>query len=77
MTHSYHIFTVNELAEEWRCSPSAVYDLLTSGKLKGFKLGHSWRITEEAKRTFEQTPAVPPTRPKQATKRLPAVTRIT
>lgn len=50
------VYSVKELAALWRCSSSAIYDLLTNGKLQGFKIGHSWRITDEARRTYEQTP---------------------
>ena len=50
-----NVYTVKELAALWRCSPSAVYDLLTAGKLQGFKIGHAWRITDEARINYEQT----------------------
>lgn len=49
-------YTVPELAERWRCSPDVVYDMLRSGKLHGFKLGGAWRITEEARKQYEQAP---------------------
>lgn len=49
-------FTVPELAARWRCSADVVYDLLRRGKLQGFKLGSSWRITDEARIQYEQTP---------------------
>lgn len=50
-------YTVPELAARWRCSADVVYDLLRRGKLQGFKLGSSWRITDEARIQYEQTPA--------------------
>ena len=53
------VYSVKELAALWRCSPSVVYDLLTNGKLHGFKIGRSWRITDEDRRAFEQTPVTP------------------
>lgn len=49
-------YTVPELAARWRCSSDVVYDLLRRGKLQGFKLGSSWRITDEARIQYEQTP---------------------
>lgn len=49
-------YTVPELAARWRCSADVVYDLLRRGKLQGFKLGSSWRITDEARIQYEQTP---------------------
>lgn len=58
-------YTVPELAARWRCSADVVYDLLRQGKLRGFKLGSSWRITDEARIQYEQTPvraAVPTVR---------------
>ena len=50
-------YTVPELAARWRCSADVVYDLLRRGKLQGFKLGSSWRITDEARIQYEQTTA--------------------
>ena len=50
-------YTVPELAARWRCSADVVYDLPRRGKLQGFKLGSSWRITDEARIQYEQTPA--------------------
>jgi len=47
-------FTVPELAQFWNCSTDVIYDLLRSGKLQGFKLGKSWRISDEARRNYEQ-----------------------
>ena len=46
-------YTPATLAERWGCNVCTVYDLLRTGKLKGFKLGKDWRITEEAKAAFE------------------------
>ena len=51
-------FTVPELAARWRCSADVVYDLLRQGRLQGFKLGASWRITDEARIQYEQTPVL-------------------
>ena len=70
------VYSVKELAALWRCSESAVYDLLTNGKLQGFKIGHSWRVTDEARRTYEQTPVTPPSPLTKAAKRR-AVLKIT
>ena len=52
-------YTVRELAVCWNCSTDIVYDLLRSGKLAGFKLGKSWRISDEARQTFEKISALP------------------
>ena len=53
---SSEYYTVPELAARWRCSTDVVYDLLRQGKLHGFKLGASWRITDNARIQYEQTP---------------------
>lgn len=53
---SSEYYTVPELAARWRCSTDVVYDLLRQGKLHGFKLGASWRITDDARIQYEQTP---------------------
>lgn len=47
-------YTVNTLAEHWSCSPDFVYAGLQSGRIRGFKLGRSWRISEDAVREYEQ-----------------------
>lgn len=58
---SSEYYTVPELAARWRCSTDVVYDLLRQGKLHGFKLGASWRITDDARIQYEQTPTPPET----------------
>lgn len=55
---SSEYYTVPELAARWRCSTDVVYDLLRQGKLHGFKLGASWRITDDARIQYEQTPTL-------------------
>ena len=47
-------YTPATLADRWGCKVCTVYDLLRTGKLKGFKLGKDWRITEEARAAFEE-----------------------
>lgn len=70
------VYTVSELAGMWQCSTNTVYALLTSRKLHGFKIGGSWRITEEARRAYEQTPAEPIKRHRTSVTRRPAVLEI-
>ncbi len=41
-------YTVKELAEHWRCPCSVIYNLIKTGKLRAFKLGVSYRISEQA-----------------------------
>ena len=58
--HTTDYYTPTELAKKWRCSRDVVYDLLMTGKLKGFKLGHSWRISEDARLEYEQSAVAQP-----------------
>ena len=48
------VFTVEELAERWKCAPLTIYSMLQSGKLKGFKLGRGIRIAREAVERYER-----------------------
>lgn len=49
-------YTPQELATLWQCSTDVIYDLLRQGRLKGFKIGASWRINESAVRAYEENP---------------------
>lgn len=49
-------FTPQSLAAKWGCSKDIVYDLLRQGKLRGFKLGRDWRISDEARVAYERDP---------------------
>lgn len=42
------ILTVEEACEALRVGYNAIYDLLRSGKLKGYRNGRVWRISREA-----------------------------
>ena len=62
-------YTPKTLAQRWDCSAWTVYDLLTQGRLAGFKVGRSWRISEEARIAYEdQNRAAPPAPPKMRTR---------
>lgn len=52
-------FTVASLAKHWGCSTETVYSLLKRGKLKGFKPGKDWRITDTARIEYETCGGVP------------------
>lgn len=41
------MLTLQEVAKELRVSELTVNRWLNKGKLKGFKVGHKWRIREE------------------------------
>lgn len=67
-------YTIKELAELWRCSTDVIYDLVRTGKLPAFRVGREWRISDEARRQYEQTP---PVTERAAPRRRPAVLKIT
>lgn len=46
------ILTVEEACEALRVGYNAMYDLLNSGKLKGYRNGRSWRIPKIAIKEF-------------------------
>ena len=56
MTHhmTSEVFTVEELAERWKCAPLTIYNMMKSGKLRGFKLGRGVRIPREAVERYER-----------------------
>lgn len=49
-------YTPQALAEMWQCNINTLYDLLRQGRLKGFKLGRDWRISESAVLAYENDP---------------------
>ena len=46
------ILTVEEACEALRIGYNAIYEILNSGKLKGFRNGRVWRIPKEAIKEF-------------------------
>jgi excisionase family DNA binding protein len=40
------VYTVEEVAEMMKVHPRTVYRMLDQGKIKGFKFGAAWRITQ-------------------------------
>lgn len=45
-------YTVPELIKILKISQNTVLKLLRNGEIKGVKIGHSWRVSEENLRTF-------------------------
>jgi excisionase family DNA binding protein len=43
-----HLLTVEEVAERARVSSKTVYRAIWSGRLKAYRVGGQWRITESA-----------------------------
>ena len=50
---SPQVFTPADLAARWNCALDTVYDLLRSGRLRGFHVGSQWRITDRQVERFE------------------------
>lgn len=48
----YTILTPTDIMDILGIGKNAAYDLLNSGKLKGFRVGRSWRITGDALEEF-------------------------
>ena len=46
------VYTPEQLAEQWGVSRHTVLTYLRTGKLKGFKIGRSWRIRERDLNAF-------------------------
>ena len=46
------ILTAEEVCEALRIGYNALYELLNSGKLKGFRNGRVWRIPKQAVREY-------------------------
>ena len=46
------ILTAEEACEVLRVGNNAIYELLNSGKLKGFRNGRVWRISKQAVQEF-------------------------
>ena len=51
-------YTVKELADLWRCPMSTIYKLINTNRLQAFKVGVSWRITDDARLAYEGRRAV-------------------
>lgn len=47
-------YTVESLAALWGCARSTVYTLISTKKLRAFKCGVSWRITDKARAECEK-----------------------
>lgn len=46
------VMTAEEACEVLRIGHNAIYALLNSGKLKGYRMGRNWRIPRESVRQF-------------------------
>lgn len=48
LENPYDILTPEEVMEELMIGKNAVYRLLNSGELKGFRVGRNWKIPRKA-----------------------------
>lgn len=48
----YAILTPSDIMDILGIGKNSAYDLLNSGKLRGFRVGRSWRVTAEALEEF-------------------------
>lgn len=46
------IYTLHEVEEILSVTQRTLYNWIDSGKLKAFKVGRTWRVTEEALQEF-------------------------
>lgn len=46
------VYTLHEVEEILSVTQRTVYNLIKGGKLKAFKVGGQWRVTEEALQEF-------------------------
>ncbi len=44
-TKTETVLTVKEIADRWRCSTWTVRDMIPSGRLQAFRVGHELRVT--------------------------------
>ena len=56
--------SIKGLMAEWGMSYDAIYDLIQTGKLEAFKVGHKWRIRRSAISKYEKDNSniLPPTK---------------
>lgn len=48
MSDNYEILTTDEVMDYLFIGRNTIYDLLRSGKIKGFKIGSCWKIPRKA-----------------------------
>lgn len=46
------VYTLREIAEQYKVTRRALYNWVKSGKLQAIKLGSEWRVTQEALDSF-------------------------
>jgi excisionase family DNA binding protein len=54
-TAEKRLFSVKEIAAQFRVAPLTVIELARTGKIKGFKFGHAWRIDADSVGAYVQS----------------------
>lgn len=55
MGNDIRVYDIQEVMDILRVTRRTVYNWLRAGKIKAFKVGKEWRITEESLREFMET----------------------
>ena len=55
MAKDIEVYTLKEIEELFSVTRRSLYNWITSGKLKAFKVGKEWRVTRDALEEFTQT----------------------
>ena len=54
MAKDIEVYTLQEIEELLHITRRTIYNWITDGKLKAFKVGKEWRVTKEALADFMQ-----------------------
>lgn len=46
-------YTIGSLADRWGVAPVTIRRLIQRGELRGFRVGHTWRISTETVSDYE------------------------
>ena len=52
-------YTPQQIATQWRVGYPTVLGMIREGKLRAFRAGREWRVTDEALREYETRPPEP------------------
>ena len=45
--------TISDIMTRWKCDRDTIYKLISSGKLKAFRVGRDYRVTESVVERYE------------------------
>jgi len=55
MSNDIKVYSIIEVMDILKVTRRTIYNWLRAGKIKAFKVGKEWRITEESLREFLET----------------------